>query len=237
MKRIKHFVRNIPVIGPLLVRIYVWSAESRFSQSSSYWEDRYRSGGNSGDGSYGKLAEFKAEVLNALVVEYAPESVIEFGCGDGNQLTLANYPKYLGMDVSETAIDICREKFRNDPHKSFSLMADYDGEIADFVLSIDVIFHLVEDQVFDNYMRTVFAASSNLIVIYASNTDEQESPKLPHDRHRKFTTWVENNETQWSLLRVIDNKFPYDVSSGTGSPASFHVYSRLQNYEAATVAG
>ena len=220
-------MRRIPVVGPILVRIYVWSAERRFDQSSSYWENRYKTGGNSGDGSFGELAEFKAEVLNNLVDDYALNSVIEFGCGDGNQLALATYPKYLGLDVSQTAVDICREKFRNDPKKSFSLMADYDGEVADIALSLDVIFHLVEDDIYDDYMRKLFAAGSTLVVIYASNTNEQESPKLPHLRHRIFTSWVESNQTQWSLDKVIENKFPYDPSSGVGSPASFHIYIRL----------
>ena len=224
VKRIKHLVSKIPLIGPTLVWLYVRSAERRFSQSSNYWENRYKTGGNSGDGSYGKLAEFKAEVLNGLVEEYSLESVIEFGCGDGNQLTLANYPKYLGLDVSSTAIDISRKKFRNDPKKSFLLMTDYGGDVADAALSLDVIFHLVEDQVFDEYMRQLFAAASNVVVIYASNTDEQETPKLPHVRHREFTNWVETNQSQWSLKKIIENKYPYNESSGLGSPASFYIY-------------
>ncbi len=204
--------------------MYVWSAERHFKQSASYWESRYETGGDSGDGSYGKLAEFKAEVLNALVDEFELNSVIELGCGDGNQLALANYPKYLGLDVSQTALDMCREKFGNDSSKSFSSMSDFKHMVADLTLSLDVIFHLVEDDVFDSYMRTLFSASSRIVVIYASNTNEQESPKLPHVRHRKFTNWVENNQSQWSLHRVVENKYPYDDSSGLGSPADFYIY-------------
>jgi hypothetical protein len=45
-------------------------------------------------GSYGKFAAFKAEVLNAFVQEMRVDTVIEFGCGDGNQLTLARYPLF-----------------------------------------------------------------------------------------------------------------------------------------------
>lgn len=224
MKRIKHFVRGIPVIGPVLIRIYVWSAERRFTESAGYWENRYETGGNSGDGSYGRLAEFKSEVLNGLIDEFALKSVIELGCGDGNQLTLANYPIYLGLDVSQKALDICRKKFRNDSSKSFALMDEFGDDIADITLSLDVIFHLVEDDVFDEYMRTLFSASSKMVVIYASNTNEQESPKLPHVRHRQFTDWVETHQPQWSLHRVIENKYPLDVSSGLGSPASFYIY-------------
>jgi len=201
----------------------VQGERSRFIQAS-YWESRYETGGDSGDGSYGKLAEFKAEVLNALVDEFELNSVIELGCGDGNQLALANYSKYLGLDVSQTASDMCREKFGNDSRKPFSSMSDFKHIFADLTLSLDVIFHLVEDDVSDSYMRALFSASSRNVVIYASNTNEQESPKLSHVRHRKFTNWVDNNQSQWSLHRVVENKYPYDESSGLGSPADFYIY-------------
>jgi hypothetical protein len=35
-----------------------------FSGTQSYWEERYANGGNSGQGSAGQLADFKAEILN-----------------------------------------------------------------------------------------------------------------------------------------------------------------------------
>jgi cyclopropane fatty-acyl-phospholipid synthase-like methyltransferase len=219
-------VRNIPVMGPVLAQFYVWIAEKCFRGSASYWENRYSRGGNSGDGSYGELAKFKAQVLNGLVEEYAIKTVIEFGCGDGNQLMLARYPQYLGLDISRRAIDICRDIFHNDLQKSFCLMQDYVSETAEVALSIDVLFHLVEDDVFDRYMRTLFTAGQRLAIIYASNTDVQETPQPPHVRHRRFTHWVEANKPRWSLIRVIDNRFPYDEVSGTGSPASFYIYER-----------
>src|ERR1041385_8036217 len=86
----------------------------RFRQkggSAQYWEARYREGGNSGDGSYGRLASFKAQVLNDFVARNQIRSVVEFGCGDGNQLSLAQYPKYLGLDVSPTAVLNCAARF------------------------------------------------------------------------------------------------------------------------------
>ena len=40
--------------------------------SKNYWEKRYLKGGDSGDGSYGKLAEFKAKIMNRFVKENSP---------------------------------------------------------------------------------------------------------------------------------------------------------------------
>lgn len=226
MKKLKHQIRNIRFLGPALARTFVWFAERRFSGSTSYWEDRYRRGGNSGDGSYGELAAFKADVLNELIKEYAIDTVVEFGCGDGNQLDLACYPKYLGLDISLKAVAICQEKFHGDLTKSFVLMQDYGGTVADAAMSLDVLFHLVEDDVFEHYMQTLFGAGQKLVIIYASNTNVQEPPQPPHVRHREFSSWVEQNEPTWSLARVVRNPIPYDAASGIGSPADFYVYVR-----------
>lgn len=119
----------------------------KFPGSARYWETRYASGGTSGEGSYGELAAFKAEILNEFVAANNIASVIEFGCGDGNQLALARYPRYSGFDVSPQAVSLCRKRFAADPSKLFGLMDDYRGEKADLGLSLDVVYHLVEDAV------------------------------------------------------------------------------------------
>ena len=127
-------------------------------RSAAYWEDRYASGGNSGAGSYGAVAAFKARVLNDLVAKHNVRTVIEFGCGDGHQLSLAEYPAYIGYDVSETVVKRCRGLFAEDDTKQF---LHYDpktfpgvdaGDQADLTLSLEVIFHLVEDAVFKRHL-------------------------------------------------------------------------------------
>lgn len=73
--------------------------------SAAYWEQRYRAGGHSGAGSYGRLAAFKADFLNALIRDnaIATATAIEFGCGDGNQLALLDIPDYVGLDIAPAA--------------------------------------------------------------------------------------------------------------------------------------
>ena len=70
--------------------------------SGLYWESRYAQGGNSGAGSYGRLAEFKAEIINQVVLEHEIKTVVDWGVGDGNQLAMLNFSEYLGVDVSRT---------------------------------------------------------------------------------------------------------------------------------------
>src|SRR5262249_56626361 len=116
-------------------------------------------------------------------------SVIEFGSGDGNQLALARYPQYLGFDVSERAVETCRERFRDDTSKRFALLNDYAGERAELSLSLDVVYHLIEDDVFDSHLRSVFGAADRFVIVYSTNTDEQSPLQRAHVRHRRFSAW------------------------------------------------
>jgi SAM-dependent methyltransferase len=193
--------------------------------SKKYWRKRYKIGGNSGCGSYGLLAEFKADVLNSFVSRKNITSVIEFGCGDGNQLFLSNYPIYVGYDISAAAISMCRRKFSNDGSKRFELMKNYDGMQAHLCLSLDVIFHLVEDSVFESYMRTLFGASRDYVAIYSSNTNENhKNNNERHLKHRRFSDWIKSNKPEWYLIGFVGNKYPYNGDPTKTSFSDFYFY-------------
>ena len=176
--------------------------------SAHYWDTRYANGGNSGAGSYGRLAEFKASVLNQMIRQQDIKSVIELGFGDGNQLTMSNYPEYTGFDISPQAVALCRERFADDKTKRFFHM-DMLGEArAELVLSLDVIFHLVEDEVYEHYMEQLVAATSRFLAIYSSNYHGKA--EVEHVRHRKFTKWISRNAKELSLFQKIENPYPYN---------------------------
>jgi hypothetical protein len=223
----KDLIKRIPVIGPVARSMYqrLLHPARPFHGSEDYWIERYREGGNSGAGSYNRLAEFKAEVLNNFVATHGIRDVIEFGCGDGNQLTLASYPSYLGVDVSPHAIKGCAGRFASDASKSFMLVHDYRGQTAQLALSLDVIYHLTEDAVYETYMRTLFDAAQDYVVIYSSDKDESH-PQIPHVRHHQFSHWVRANASGWRLLRHIPNRYPYSGDNDTGSLADFYIYGR-----------
>lgn len=74
-----------------------------FENSSQYWVERYQSEGwHSGAGSYGRLAEFKAEVLNDFVAKNDVQSVLELGSGDGTRLPLRAIPPITGLTSRRT---------------------------------------------------------------------------------------------------------------------------------------
>lgn len=197
-----------------------------FSGSKEYWIERYNSGGNSGDGSYRKLAEFKAEILNGFVQQHNINSVIEHGCGDGNQLKLAKYPSYIGFDVSPKAIALCTEAFSGDTTKTFKLVTDYSNETAELTLSLDVIYHLIEDEVFTNYMQRLFDTSRRYVIIYSSNTNENSETQAAHVKHRKFSEWIAEVKPEWKLQEHILNRFPFNGDNQTGSFSEFFIYKK-----------
>jgi hypothetical protein len=224
----KQMIKCIPIVGSITRYIYLkWlNPPPEFRDSESYWNKRYKSGRNSGDGSYSQLAEFKADVLNEFVREHQISSVIEYGCGDGNQLRLAKYPSYIGFDVSPVAISLCSNSFSFDSTKAFKLVGDYCGEMAELTLSLDVIYHLIEDNVFNFHMERLFDSSKKFVIIYSSDTSDNLENTVPHVRHRQFTKWVQVNRNGWSLLKVIPNRYPFDGDYTKSSLANFYVYSR-----------
>ena len=199
-------------------------AREFFPGSAAYWEHRYSQGRGSGPGSIGRLAEFKAATLNDLVRRLRIDSVIEFGCGDGAQLALCEYPAYLGFDVSAAAVSRCRHAFAADETKTFKALDAYAGETADCALSIDVIYHLVEEEVFAAYMQRLFAAASRYVIIYSSNFDRPRQTGAAHIRHRKFSDWIERHRPRWTLAEQIPAKYPFNGDTNNGSFSDFHLY-------------
>lgn len=167
---------------------------------ANYWENRYKNGGNSGLGSHDSDdIKFKAKYVNNLITKYNIKTLIEFGCGDGNQLRLLNgYDKYYGNDISKTVINKCSETFKEDSSKIF----DYDlskllKNKYDLSLSLDVVYHLVEDELFESYMGNLFKVS-DIVSIYSTNHNSPN--KSQHIKHRNLTKFIEENYSDYELI-------------------------------------
>jgi len=227
-RNIKNFIKKTPALRSITrVVYYTFIAPFKsFSGSENYWKQRYKSGGTSGAGSYFKFAKFKAEVLNGFVRDKQIGTIIDYGCGDGNQLKLSKYPSYIGFDVSPESISQCENIFSNDETKTFKLMDEYANETAELTLSLDVIYHLIEDDVFFNYMKRLFDSSTRFVIIYSSNTDKQAKLQAAHVKHRKFSKWIEQNKPEWKLIQHIPNRYPYTGNKQKGSFADFYIYEK-----------
>jgi SAM-dependent methyltransferase len=161
-----------------------------------YWERRYAKGGTSGAGSYGEQADIKAAFVNHFVEAYEVTSVVDWGCGDGEQLSRLAVPNYVGIDVSPTALEMCRAR-----NPQYAYVLD-DGPLtlrADLSMSLDVIFHFPDDDDYRRYLSRVFDAGERFVIIHSSNCD---SPSQRHVRHRRFLDDVPAD--WWLTQRPLD---------------------------------
>lgn len=207
--------------------------KKKFKGSELYWEERYQKGDNSGTGSYDHLAEHKADVINDFVAKNNIKTVMEFGCGDGNQLKIAKYPQYIGLDVSPTAVKLCYNQFKTDKTKSFYVynsLAFVDNARlfkADLTMSLDVLYHLVEREIFESYLLHLFAAADRYVIIYASDYNQAEEPVHQHENRRSFTDFVEKNCKSWKLKEIVKNKYPVSTHKEKGSLSDFYIYEKV----------
>lgn len=227
-KNFRNRIRKIPILGD-----FAWKSYRKLrglpiiTSSDAYWEYRYQTGGNSGAGSFHILAEYKGEIINEFVRKNGINTVIEFGSGDGNQLKYFQFKDYIGYDVSQTAILKCREIYQNDSTKRFEIYKDFQTERADLVLSLDVIYHLVEDEVYTDYMNKLFTASKAYVIIYSSNDDDHENNDVAwHVRHRKFTDYVSLKFPDFELTNFIPNKHPFNGNNDISTYADFYIYEK-----------
>jgi hypothetical protein len=130
----------------------------------NYWDKRYASGGNSGCGSIGKLRDAKWKWIQVFVDPI--KDVIDVGCGDlsfweGKQLP----DGYIGIDGSEVIIGRNKRKHPNNifykAQSSESL-----GLTAPVVFCFDMLFHIMDDDIYKKTIENLCSISSEYIFIY-----------------------------------------------------------------------
>ena len=192
---------------------------SNFS-SETYWTKRYSRGENSGAGSYGRLANYKSDFINDVVRRFGIESVIEFGSGDGNQASMFNFSHYTGVDISAEMIERCQKLFSDRDGWRFQTLDDGSKiNVHDMSMSLDVIYHLVEDDVYHTYMNQLFDSAEKYVLIYAS--DKNTTATAKHVRHRKFSDWIDKNRPNWRLLEEPAHPYPNTAQNSNPKITSF----------------
>lgn len=199
-------------------------------RSADYWRKRYEAGRTSGPGSAGRLAAYKADFVNALVAERGIASVVEFGSGDGEQASLFRFPNYTGVDVVPQVVEAARLRFADRPGWRFVTLDEYDRGPSrhDLAMSLDVVYHLVEDKVFSAYMTRLVEAAERFVLVYASDRDAAQKEKSRHVRHRAYGRWMAERAPAWEPVANWDNPYPYveGADPETTTFAFFRLYAR-----------
>lgn len=131
---------------------------------TEYWEERYKNGGNSGEGSRGQHREWKWQILESTIVDI--DNVIDVGCGDLAFMEGKNIKNYTGIDISKTIIKDNELKY---PYWKFicSSADNYINELNGYVVFChDILFHIIDDDVYYSILDNLTRYSNKYISIY-----------------------------------------------------------------------
>ena len=223
-------IKKVPWLWRILSRArympgFYWLWQRSFPTSTAHWQRHYEHGGDSGPGSYGESATYKANLINQTIRERGIGGIIELGCGDGNQLGYLEVDRYIGLDVSKVAIERCVACYGDNPKRSFIW---YDQNYfhdplravtADCAMSLDVIFHLLEDDVFARYMQNLFNCGRRFVMIYALDEEETQR-KHVSVRTRKYSDYVAANIPEFRVALHVAKQ---------GKFGDFYLYKRISD--------
>ena len=118
---------------------------------------------------------------------------------------------------------MCHRIFASDYTKRFFLADEVPEELqsAECALSLDVVYHLVEDHVYNTYMKRLFASATRFVVIYTWNVEEDSPIDGGHVRHRAVLRWAAENIDGWTLWKVVKNDATRD---GKDTYPHFFIY-------------
>ena len=134
---------------------------------------------------------------------------MDFGCGDCNQLKYIDLENvdYSGIDVSKHLIDKLKLDFEEHDFHTHEEIDDISNK--KLTMSIDVIYHLVNDNIYHEYMVNLFNKSNNYVLVYS--TDINDKGNGSHVKHRKFTDFVRDNHKDFELIEIIKNETELNV--------------------------
>lgn len=220
-----------------LDEVYYFEKGDNMFDVKGYWNERYKGNRNSGSGSYGRLAKFKSEVINKFIKENKLKEIIEFGCGDGNQLQYFNIDKYIGIDISEEALRICKDKYQDFENKYFYSYEElYNlNQKVECAISLDVIYHLSDDEVYYRYLKDIFSTAKKYVIIYSNSTNYHFNgvdPAAGYVLFRDFNKDVENLYQDFTLIDIIPNEYPFSATiPDETSFADFYIYEKNSEKE------
>jgi hypothetical protein len=150
---------------------------------TSYWDQRYKNGGDSGAGSQPVIAAKKAALLSRLPWI---SSVVEIGCGDfqfGRRvMEQFHAARYWGYDVSREIVER-NQKLYGLPRVQFFPFTGSHLLPCDLLLCVDVLFHIIEDGDYYEMLHTLKEAKWRHLAVTAY---EYDGPSSSHLRIRRF---------------------------------------------------
>ncbi len=165
--------------------------------------------------------EWKDSVIRCVLEKHIPQggSVLEIGPGGGrwtgSLISRAN--RFTGVDISESCVAVCKEKFINSPNASFEVGSGNDlsgisDATLDAIWSFDVFVHINQAEVaayLDDFKRVMkpgavavihHGSTGGKLGGWRSDLTGEAMEKLLRDRgfvlQTSFKEWHDNGQTQ-----------------------------------------
>ena len=194
----------------------------KFNGSTDYWIKRYANGGNSGVGSNSRLQDYKADYINDFIKKNSITTVLDMGVGDGEFTRRIDVLDYRGIDVSTHAIQHCKnlqDKGFINPNYTFGKLP-IKKELG---LSLDVMYHLIENEVYWDYLHDLFENSSKYVIIYAY--EHNDGKTWAHVKPRWFTEDIQHVFPNWELVGLHYPLYRWDKNNPDYTTKSrFYIY-------------
>lgn len=165
---------------------------SIYSQSNTFSEDEYENSYNHYKLNFGRYLPAKMDAR-----------ILEIGCGGGHFLYFLKkkgYTNYLGIDLSDEAVELCRERITSYVEKAdaFSFLMNQEN-LYDAIYSSDVIEHIQKDKILV-LLTLVYKAlkPSGVLLLRLPNMG---NPFALNGRYRDFTH--ECGYTEKSIFQVL----------------------------------
>ncbi|MBI1388758.1 MAG: methyltransferase domain-containing protein [bacterium] len=171
-------------------------------KASQFWDQRYAAGGDSGSGSKGVLGQFKSAYVTAVIRHFQIKSIVDFGCGDGTQVAQLPVEQYYGLDVSPSVVERCRAMYADRPGFRFDALPEATLERYDMAMSLDVLYHVVEPDEYEAYLRRAFGHST--YTLFYINREAQPST-APHILFRDHLSEIKQRGFATRLIEQEQN--------------------------------
>jgi hypothetical protein len=101
---------------------------------------------------------------------------------------------------------------------------------AKMTISLDVLYHFVEQHVYESYLSTLFGMSKKYVVIYASDNENIKTYSA-HVLIRSFTGYIKEHFKDFELVEIIKNRYHSEDSAETGTSewswSDFFIYKKI----------
>jgi SAM-dependent methyltransferase len=142
------------------------------------------------------------------------QTVLEVGCGPGgNLLHLQRYHprRTIGVDISSRMLDLARQRLRDHPQvellKTDGRRIDLDDCIADVTITVTVLMHITDDEMFHRLIAELCRLTSQRLVLIEHTT--RDGPALiAADRHgirRSVGDYAEAVAAHGLILQAVED--------------------------------